>query len=107
MLSRVRSAPKLDQVCESSLDLDPAINGDWTVTDLIEQRIDEVSTAVSVGSGLSSPLGQELDDDALERLVNQFLEQRWDSVKSFLNAVAPGMPRSMRRRFRELLRDVG
>jgi len=101
--------------------VDRLIEGEWSVDDLIEACVDEVSTAGSAGSGLDRPLGgdrigagaqapvstKKRKQQQNERLLQRFSEWRRrtgsEDVAAFLEAYAPNLTPLQLRHFRRVV----
>lgn len=134
-----RAAPQQDRAPSLRLaeHVEHLVVGRWRPIDVVEMQVDEISTAVSVGSGTAARLGGKPEkpkttfpkkkDDEDEKsearhplvhpLVRKF--QEWaqrkdygqrlgaDVIDAFIEEVAPGLPRPLRGRLKEQLRKVG
>jgi len=101
--------------------VDQLIDGHWTVDDLIETCVDEVSTASSAGSGLDRGLGGDrigagaqppLTTKKRKREQNERLLQRFEewrrrkgsgSISAFLEDYAPDLTPPQLRHFRRVV----
>lgn len=97
--------------------LDRYLSVDWSATDMLEALIDEISTSVSVGSGLDRAVGQktdEEDEDGIDKVLKAYNESiesgRVKSIKEFLARYMPGVSEDyaskIKRRLANRLRHV-
>lgn len=107
---RVKFAPAgvlPDKIDESILQrVEGILSGEWSIEDVLELQVDEISTSGSVGPGVSKSL-MTVKDDRLKKLkgsYEKYLERKKrksspSSVKEFFNEVAPGSSESVIRNF--------
>ena len=109
--------PKAKGVAASVQEKMDAINsGRWTVEDVVEMHVDEISTAGSVGSGLDKGIGnRENEEEKWGKIVRKYeeylaktrTEASTSSAKKFLSETAPGLRDTAVKEFLEHLRGQG
>ncbi|MCI0528696.1 MAG: hypothetical protein L0Y56_14760 [Nitrospira sp.] len=89
-------------------------SGKWSVDDVLEMQVDELSTSASVGSGPDRPIGRGDKDTLvkLQRAYEEYLaktrtEASAKSAKTFVLEATPGATSTLIKGFVEHLRTEG
>lgn len=106
-----RTIPVVNEDESLGKKLDQFLAGNWTVSDLVEMHMDELSTAVAVGSGTERPLGTEEEEKRrkMQERLSEWCQKESVSptganIRRFFDEVFPGISEETIAEFRKGIR---
>jgi hypothetical protein len=98
----------IDPTMQSRVDV--ILSGKWSIEDVLEMQVDELTTAAAVGSGPDRPLGVSRDNrfEKLCKAYEEYLsktkkESSSSVVREFLEGTAPGLDEKTVKDFTEMV----
>jgi hypothetical protein len=95
--------------------VDEILGGKWSVDDVLETQVDEISMATNAGSGTDRAVGYSREKDQWERMIRSYeeylvktrTEASRSSAKRFLKESAPEAREELIQKFIERLKEKG